>query len=278
LAQMSRERAPHILRTNLARQQLLKRSGLTPADAAGHDQIKVPQVRGYVVGKPMRRHPTADVYSDRRQLFRRIPFAHPDPGLPFRAPRTELKICRSPNHCLFELTDIPNHISLDRAEVQNRVANNLSRPVIGNVAAARGLKVFDAFLAQHLLACQQIRALPVAAERNYMRVLAVEQHVLDCAGFAGGNDTLLQFPRRGVTDQSCINHQTTAHKSPMTNRAAAIHYTLICSPRTLANASPIASQTVGCACTMFIKSSIVPSRFNTAAASARISVASGPMM
>ncbi len=49
-------------------------------------------------------------------------------------------------------------------------------------------------------------------------------------------------------------------------------------PRTAATASPMASQTVGCACTMNIMSSTVASSCSAVTGSATISVASGPMM
>src|SRR5258706_15277589 len=112
-------------------------------------------------------------------------------------------------------------------------------------------------------------ALTIASLGDHVRMLAEQQHVFDSAGFARRHDALLQRVRFRVADEAEIDGKAGGHFWDQT---------LICSPRTEAKASPMPSHTVGCACIMLIISSMVPSRCRTAAASARISVASGPMM
>src|SRR6266446_3065090 len=138
---------------------------------------------------------------------------------------------------------------------------------------------------ENLLRREQIFTLAASPQRNYRRMLAKQKHIFDRAGLPRGHNALLQRVSFRVADHSQIDGEAifqhgsiffagAQHAAPLQARSQ----TLICSPRTLANASPIASQTVGWACIMFIMSSMVPSRFNTVAASARSSVASGPMM
>src|SRR5882672_11452133 len=66
--------------------------------------------------------------------------------------------------------------------------------------------------------------------------------------------------------------------SELSTSAVNSRYTLIDNPRTAATASDIASQTVGCACTVDIKSSTVASSCRAATASEITSVANGPIM
>src|ERR1700681_1262514 len=110
-------------------------------------------------------------------------------------------------------------------------------------------------------------------------MLAEQQNILDCPGFTRCHQALLQLPRFRVTNQSDLDDGAAFHCAFFTvSKLTELTQTLICNPRTEANASPMPSHTVGCACIIFIISSIVPSRCSTAAASARISVASGPIM
>jgi len=146
---------------------------------------------------------------------------------------------------------------------------------------------FHTLLPQDAFRYQQILAFGVPPERDHVRMLAKQQHVLDRVSLARRDEAFLQFPRFRVADQTQIHDQAfiqhrpsffVGRSPPPRTPLQAGFQTLICNPLTLANASPIASHTVGCACTMFIMSSMVPSRFRTAAASDKISVASGPMM
>src|SRR5438309_1604134 len=228
----------------------------------------------------MRRNPPADMHTDRRHLLLRVFVPNPNSRLALNALCCNPEFQRGPDHHFFQHTHIPHHIAPDCAQIQYRVAHDLARAMIRNVPApVRGMEL-HALLLQNVLGSEQVLSLPVPPLRDDVRVLAKQQNIFDCIGFPRRDQALLQRPRLRVAHQSEVDHLAVFHHSPVTSHQSRVtsHYTLICKPRTLANASPIASHTVGCACTMFIMSSMVPSRFNTVAASARISVASGPMM
>jgi hypothetical protein len=90
----------------------------------------------------MRSHPPADVHANRRQLFFGVLAPHPNSCFSGDALRGNSKFRRGANHCFFEHAHIPNYVAPDRAQIQNRIPHNLSRPMIRNVATAiRGMKL-----------------------------------------------------------------------------------------------------------------------------------------
>ena len=97
------------------------------------------------------------------------------------------------NHGLFELVDVPANVAAMLGEIENRIADDLAGAVIGDVAAAVGGMEFDVHLLQHALVRAQIFGLAVAAERDYVRMLAEEQDIGNRAGFAGFDRAMLQF-------------------------------------------------------------------------------------
>ena len=62
------------------------------------------------------------------------------------------------DHGLFELPHIPDHVAANFAELQNRIADNLSRAVVGDIAAAIGVMKLDAHLREQVIRSAQILA------------------------------------------------------------------------------------------------------------------------
>jgi hypothetical protein len=65
---------------------------------------------------------------------------------------------------------------------------------------------FHAHLFKRAFSGAQMFADAVAAERDHVRVLANQEHVGNCAGFARLDELLLQFARRAVGDQPLVYH------------------------------------------------------------------------
>src|SRR5213080_3194437 len=147
---------------NAAPQQFLQRRGFALGDPARHDQIEIPQVRGHVVRKSVRSDPAADVNSDGRELFFGVPDADPDSRLTGNALSLNPELRGRLDHGLFQSPYVPNHVATDGAQVQNRIAHDLSGPVISNVSAAASLVIFHAFLPQYMLGSQQVFTLSVS--------------------------------------------------------------------------------------------------------------------
>jgi hypothetical protein len=83
-------------------------------------------------------------------------------------------------------------VATDGIEVEDWVANDLAGAVIGDVAAAVGFSEFDIFLAKDTFGSEKISLAGVAAERENVGMLADEENVVDGAGFARGDDALLE--------------------------------------------------------------------------------------
>src|SRR5437763_12282230 len=94
---------------------------------------------------------------------------HPDSRLPRLARRNNPKFGRSANHAFFQHAYVPNHVSPDCTEVQDGIAHNLARTMIGDIAATTGLMEFHAFLSQNVLAHEQVLAFSISALGNDMR-------------------------------------------------------------------------------------------------------------
>src|SRR5436853_78360 len=83
--------------------------------------------------------------------------------------------------------------------------SNLSRPVVRNVSAAIGSVKLHALLPQHMLRRQQMLRFAASPERNHVRMLAKQQHILYGVGLPRGHNTLLQRVGFRVADQSKVN-------------------------------------------------------------------------
>ena len=93
----------------------------------------------------MRRHPARDVDADRRDLPRALTPArrHPDAGQALVAHALELERGERPDERLLEVAHVALHVLAVVPEVEDRVADELSRPVERGLAAAVGLDDLD---------------------------------------------------------------------------------------------------------------------------------------
>src|SRR5712671_5421910 len=76
----------------------------------------------------------------------------PNSGLAGFASCGNAEIAGCADHDFFEHTHVPDYIASNSGEVEDRVADNLARSVIGDVATAAGFVKLDALLAQHVFA------------------------------------------------------------------------------------------------------------------------------
>ena len=133
------------------------------------------------------------------------------PVRPGTRSRSNAEFGRGADHGLLEAAHVPANVAANFAEIQNRIADELSRPVIGDVAAAIGFKKRNAHPAQHLVRGAKIGNFSAAAQRDHVRVLAQQQNVGDGAGFARGGHAPLQLPRRAVFHETEIDDQQLFH-------------------------------------------------------------------
>ena len=99
------------------------------------------------------------------------------------------------------------------AQVEDRVADELPRPVIGHVPAAVDLVEGNAARGQQLIGRENVGAPRVAAQREHGRVLEQQQHVADAPRGAQGDEFFLQAQRFAVVHAAeieILNHKPIA--------------------------------------------------------------------
>ncbi len=127
------------------------------------------------------------MYPDRAYLA----LSHPNAGQLRNPPCLDPKIRQRVDHGLFDGAHISAHIALPFAQIHDRISDDLPRPVIGHVPAAIRRVKSNARPAQDLVARQQILQVPVAAQRNGMRMLQQHKLIGNRARFALGDKLLL---------------------------------------------------------------------------------------
>src|SRR4029077_15527982 len=116
----------------------------------------------------------------------------PDAGFAWDAIRCDAEIGGGTDHGLFEGAHVPVDVAADGTEIEDGVADDLAWAVIRDVAAAVGFAELDIFLAEDIFGSEEIFLAGVTAEGQNVGMFAEEEVVVDGAGFAGGDDALLE--------------------------------------------------------------------------------------
>src|SRR5262245_12590201 len=108
-------------------------------EPARNDQVEPAQVGVRVEGEAVGRHPLLHPDADRADL----PVANPGAGHPLLTPRRDPVAGDAADHDLFQLEEVLLEVGVERGQVEDGIADDLPRSVVGHVAAARGLDDFD---------------------------------------------------------------------------------------------------------------------------------------
>ncbi len=155
----------------------------------------------------MRRHPAGNVYADGRDLA----LLYPHAGEFRDAAGGDAEIGQSSDEHFFQRADVSRHVALPLAQIENRIAHQLPGTMISNVAAAIGRVKCHAGAFQDLIAGEQVFAVPVAAQRNHVRVFDQQQLIVDRALLPLGHQTPLQLERARVVHSSQLAQATVTH-------------------------------------------------------------------
>jgi hypothetical protein len=169
-------------------------------DPARDDQIEVLEICRHIERKTVAGYPARNADTDGGQLLATDPHS----GEALHAARVDPVLASRTNQHLFEIANVSMNILTIRFEINDRIANNLSGPVIRDVAAAAGLMHFDAARAQQLWCGQNVRTAAVAAhaQRQDMRVFNQQQRVINRAAHPIFDECALQGDRIAVGDAS----------------------------------------------------------------------------
>src|SRR5438046_7128599 len=148
--------------------------------------------------------------SRRRRRVRGASGRDPDTGFAGLTSSGDAKIRARTNHRFFQHAYVPSDIAPDSGKLQDRIANDLAGTVVGDVAAAVGEVKFNIFLLQEAVRSQQVLTFSVAAHGDDVRVFAKQERVLDDAGLARRDYTLLQRERFSIADEAKIDDEAGA--------------------------------------------------------------------
>jgi hypothetical protein len=126
--------------------------------------------------------------------------AHPDAGAFRNAARLDIEIRKRIDHGLLDRPHVRAHVALPIAQIQDGVADDLSRPVIRDVAAAVGGMKSDAGVAQVFFAGEQVFHVAVATHGDGVGVLQQDELVGNRAGLTLRYQPLLPLKRARVLD------------------------------------------------------------------------------
>src|SRR5579871_745877 len=134
---------------------------------ARHDVPEVAQVCCVIQCKSMRSDPAADVNADGCDLLS----LNPNAGAAQETLGLDAEFVQSVDNRLLHGPNIGDHVALPFSQIENGISDDLTGAMIGDVAAPIGGMKGNAGAAQDFFARQQIFGVPVAAERDDVRVL-----------------------------------------------------------------------------------------------------------
>src|SRR6516165_1808120 len=219
IGEMVGETRFYFIEGHAARKELLEGGSFAAHDAAGNDEVEIAQVGRDVIGEAVRRDPAADVDADRSKFFFLVSGFHPDAGPPGDAVGGNAEIGAGADHNFFERSNVPADIAPEMGKIQDGVTDDLAGAVIGDVSATVRFVEFHGLLAQDGFGGEQIRAIGIAAECDDVRMLAEQEDVVDGAGFASGNKTLLQGEGLAVGDEAQVGDEASRHNETVGARA-----------------------------------------------------------
>jgi hypothetical protein len=103
------------------------------------------------------------------------------------------------------------NVAADGIEIEDGIADELAGTVIGDVAASVCFAELDIFLSEDIFGGEEIFLAGVAAEGEDVRMFAEEEDVVDGAGFAGGDDALLEGVGSGPGEESEVGDEERRH-------------------------------------------------------------------
>lgn len=126
---ITKQRA-HLLQGQ-SRDPIAETPDLPPRQAARHHGLKSGQITGHVQSQTVLGDPASTADPDRRHFA----LIQPHPCEPIDALTLKIKDLQHIQHHLLELTQIPMQIGLMATEIQNRISHQLTRGVMGHLAA-----------------------------------------------------------------------------------------------------------------------------------------------
>src|SRR5262245_58327781 len=120
-------------------QQFLQGSHSVTANAARNDQLKVIQIGGDVERETVHGHPARDANANSRELFLAHPYAIATAWF-----RLHPEIARRADQHFLNIAYVAAYVLTPGRQLDDRISDQLSGAMIGNIASATGFKKLDA--------------------------------------------------------------------------------------------------------------------------------------
>src|SRR5207247_4419332 len=147
-----------------------------------------------------------------------LPVPGPHPGQTGNPRRAQAVAGECPDQDLLQVPEVARHVTPVRAQVQNRIPDQLAGPVVGDLTAPTRVGDRHTPLPERRLAEQDVLAAGIPAQRDHRRVLE-EEEVLLPAPLHEAGALVLERRRFGVIDAPeelvvAATHQTISVNFP----------------------------------------------------------------
>jgi hypothetical protein len=160
--------------------------------------------------EPVTGHPSRDSNPNRGKFF----LTDPDPGQPVNSPAGNAVIRCDPNEHFLEVSNVTVHVAPIGLEVHDWVADDLSGPVVGDIAAPPGLEHVNAARRERFCCRQDVRASTVAsnAESQDGGMFDKQEGVSDLVRSAFFDEPTLQIECVAIRDDAEPTNFERAHR------------------------------------------------------------------
>ncbi len=199
----------------------LEAGDLAVGDAARDDPIEVAKIGGDVESEAVRRDALRDMDADGGDFFllNAASGNRPDAGSPGDALCHHAEVAAGTDEDFFEQTNIIHWTKMGTffagqiaAQIDDRVADELARAMVGDIAASIDLVQFDAALLQKLVRGEDVGTAGIAAESEDWGVFKQEEGVADEILFARDDYLLLDgeaFRERDAAEMKEMDEHAT---------------------------------------------------------------------
>jgi len=186
-------------RVNRATQQPLQGGHPMIPNSTRNDQSKIVKVGGDVERKAVHRHPPGDANAQRSQLLAIDPDT--DVGvLLIVSPRFHSEMGDGSNEHLLQIPHVAANIATVRGEVENRIADQLPRTVIGHVSPPPRFVQFHAKLGSTFGRDEDVRPRRRTPQRDDVRMFEEKERVRDLLPLALLDEPTLEFVRLAIRE------------------------------------------------------------------------------
>ena len=171
-------------------------------DPARDNQPELIEVSRHIEREPVAGDPAGNPDADRRELFQPARRFDPHAGEPLLPHGRDTERRSDANHDFLEVADISVHVEAVGPQIEDRIADELTRAVERHVSASARFEKLDTVSFERLRSREHVRAIVAGpdSERDDRRVLEQEELIGNPVGLPFLDELLLEFQRLGVSD------------------------------------------------------------------------------